>query len=165
MGSIKMKAIIENDIVVGVAVGNSAGMKIPRSLCHISQKNLRFDGLNIINAEYLKQFYIDGNGIKHIIQKDLSWQSVNCNFNDELVFKNNQWRVKNNEDKFQEAIELTKEKRKQAYTTEADPIKNEYDFDLISNPAEAETKKLQWIAKVKEIKARYPFPSQAIATD
>lgn len=122
---------------------------------------LRFDGLKVVDARTIKNFYIDEAGVKHIILHDPAWQPLVCNFDDELILDNNIWRIKNNSDKYYEEIDRIKAKRRSDYTREADPLKNEYDYDLIANPSNAEAKKHKWIAKVKEIKARYPFPSEA----
>ncbi|MDE1465381.1 hypothetical protein [Spartinivicinus poritis] len=154
---------IEKDLVIAGAenawvLGNEDKI-VKGSEFELPLSYLRYDGHNIIDVRTQNKFFIDEQGIKHITRFVGAWQYLECEYTDELIRENSQWRIKNNEDKCQERIEEIKSKRRQAYTTEADPLKNEYDYDLISNPAEAETKKLQWLAKVKEIKARYPFSS------
>ena len=46
--------------------------------------------------------------------------------------------------------------RSSAYKTESDPLKIEAEFDAMKNGTAPDYSK--WIAKVSEIKARYPFP-------
>ncbi|WP_420371977.1 hypothetical protein [Pseudomonas aeruginosa] len=47
-------------------------------------------------------------------------------------------------------------RRAEAYRLESDPIKTEVEFDSIR--AGVETDYSAWLAKVEEIKARYPLP-------
>ncbi len=51
--------------------------------------------------------------------------------------------------------------RKQAYSLESDPLKNEAEYDAIVGGGEPDYK--QWLAKIEEIKARYPLPVDAQA--
>ncbi|WP_051311532.1 hypothetical protein [Zooshikella ganghwensis] len=156
-----MKAIIDRDLIIGTVSGHCDGIEIPVYLKKHKLDTLRFDGEDIVSMSQYKKFYIDENAIKHVIQHNSAWQPLVCDFDDELILDNNIWRIKNNSDKYYEAIDRIKAKRRSDYTREADPLKNEYDYDLIANPSNAEVKKHKWIAKVKEIKARYPFPSEA----
>ncbi|MEN1710698.1 hypothetical protein DT380_34445 [Pseudomonas aeruginosa] len=48
--------------------------------------------------------------------------------------------------------------RANAYRLESDPLKTEAEFDAIK--AGVEPNYSAWIAKVEEIKARYPLPDQ-----
>jgi hypothetical protein len=66
--------------------------------------NERFDGAKIFTPRGVKVYYIDDKGIKHIKQYDESWQPLECDFNDELVFDSttNTWRVKTEQEKLQD---------------------------------------------------------------
>ena len=46
--------------------------------------------------------------------------------------------------------------RSSAYKTESDPLKIEAEFDALKNNTDPDY--TQWINKVNEIKARFPFP-------
>lgn len=46
--------------------------------------------------------------------------------------------------------------RSNAYKTESDPLKIEAEYDAMKNGTDPDYTK--WMAKVAEIKARYPFP-------
>ncbi|HCE6551799.1 TPA: hypothetical protein NH037_000297 [Pseudomonas aeruginosa] len=46
--------------------------------------------------------------------------------------------------------------RANAYRLESDPLKTEAEFDAIKAGTEPDYR--AWVAKVEEIKARYPFP-------
>ncbi|MBU2710802.1 hypothetical protein [Zooshikella harenae] len=156
-----MKAILDRDLIIGTVTGHCNGIEIPVYLHNHKLYTLRFNGEDIVSISQYKKFYIDKTGIKHIIQHNSAWQPLVCDFDDELILENGIWRIKNNNDKYNETINSVSAKRRSDYIKEADPLKNEYDYDLIVNPGNADAKKHQWIAKVKEIKARYPFPSKA----
>lgn len=47
--------------------------------------------------------------------------------------------------------------RRYAYAQESDALKNEADYDAIVNGSEPDYS--EWVAKVDEIKARYPMPA------
>ena len=46
--------------------------------------------------------------------------------------------------------------RQNAYKTESDPLKIEAEFDALKNNTDPDY--TEWINKVNEIKARFPFP-------
>lgn len=52
-----------------------------------------------------------------------------------------------------------REQRRRAYRQESDPLKNEADYDAIVSGEEPEY--TAWLAKVEEIKARYPLPDES----
>jgi hypothetical protein len=51
--------------------------------------------------------------------------------------------------------------RAQAYRNESDPLRNEADFDSLISGTEPDYS--AWIAKVQEIKLRYPKPDEVAA--
>lgn len=57
---------------------------------------------------------------------------------------------------FVETEDSIKAKRLAAYIRESDPLKNEAEYDAIVNGAQPDY--TLWLAKVAEIKARYPLP-------
>lgn len=55
-----------------------------------------------------------------------------------------------------DTIEQVQAKRQAAYVAESDPLKNEAEYDAII--AGTEPDYIAWLAKVAEIKARFPLP-------
>lgn len=53
------------------------------------------------------------------------------------------------------------ELRQQAYKRESDPLYIEWQFELESGNQDAESYKGKWLAKVEEIKRRYPLPANS----
>jgi len=51
--------------------------------------------------------------------------------------------------------------RQQAYKRESDPLYIEWQFELESGNQDAESYKDKWLAKVEEIKQRYPLPANS----
>ncbi|HEJ1166409.1 TPA: hypothetical protein SLU36_001288 [Pseudomonas aeruginosa] len=59
-------------------------------------------------------------------------------------------------ERVQQEYDAVLARRAEAYRLESDPIKTEVEFDSIR--AGVETDCAAWLAKVEEIKARYPLP-------
>jgi len=97
-----MKALIDKDLVIGIAEGDISDIEIPMKLQNLPLSQLRFDGQKIVDASTYTTFYVDENGTKHIIQHNPSWQELQCKFDDELVNENGVWRVKTKEDYLKE---------------------------------------------------------------
>lgn len=55
-------------------------------------------------------------------------------------------------------LEQVHGQRQAAYAAESDPLKNEAEYDAIIAAAEPDYS--AWLAKVAEIKARYPLPTE-----
>ena len=55
-------------------------------------------------------------------------------------------------------LEQVKAQRQAAYVAESDPLKNEAEYDAIVGGTEPDY--TAWMAKVAEIKARYPLPAE-----
>lgn len=96
-----MRGVIRDDLIVAISSEN--GVPIP----HSRIEYLRYDPVAkaVIDIRQLPQpytFYIDPNGVKHIVQIEPDWQPLDCNWDDELVFENGKWRIKTKEEKFQE---------------------------------------------------------------
>ncbi|HCF4138164.1 TPA: hypothetical protein NIE10_003269 [Pseudomonas aeruginosa] len=62
------------------------------------------------------------------------------------------------EDRRQAEYDAAVAARANAYRLESDPLKTEAEFDAIKAGVEPDYS--AWIAKVEEIKARYPLPDQ-----
>lgn len=92
-----MIAKINGDIVIGKMKGNITGVPIPSELLDLPAARLRFDGINIVDAKEYNQFYIDADGIKHIVD-DGSWQALMCSFDDVLIWEDDIWRIETDAD-------------------------------------------------------------------
>ncbi|HCL3797983.1 hypothetical protein IPC97_00695 [Pseudomonas aeruginosa] len=62
------------------------------------------------------------------------------------------------EDRRQAEYDAAVAARADAYRLESDPLKTEAEFDAIKAGTEPDYS--AWVAKVEEIKARYPLPDQ-----
>ncbi|WP_038292052.1 hypothetical protein [Zooshikella ganghwensis] len=154
------KAVVSYDLVIGKVCGDVEGHPIPNKLDQVPIHALRWNGEAIVNAHDYTAFYIDQQGIKHIIQHELSWQPLHCQFDEALLHKEGHWCVKNPMDHYLTQRAQVKAQRKQAFMIEADPLKNEYDYDREFNRPEVSQRRERWLMKVAEIKARYPFPAK-----
>ena len=95
-----VKYITENDLIYKIAPDS-------KEKIFIQDKRYNPQTNEIIDIKPLTKFYIDENGIKHIIRLKDTWQELNCKWDDELVFDGNKWRVKTYEEKL---IELKNKK-------------------------------------------------------
>lgn len=105
----KKFALIKEDLVQGF--GNQESWpKVPDDLIIHSITSLRFDGVKVINTNKIKNWLIDGSGLKRLpsMHPDKDWQAINCNFDDELIKESGVWRVKTDEDRQVEAKDIAK---------------------------------------------------------
>jgi len=88
-----MRYLAYLDVVVGSLQGNAGidGTGIPEST---PIDKLRYDGTNIVDATALTDFFIDADGLRHIVQHDPAWQALTCNWGDALINDAATWRVK-----------------------------------------------------------------------
>lgn len=114
-----MKAIVNKDLVISVVIGDVEALNIPEYLQNLPNYQLRFDGQKIVDASTYTTFYIDENGIKHIVQHDPSWQELQCKFDDILVKDSDtgNWRAMTEE-------EIKEQKEKERIQELSDACKN-----------------------------------------
>ncbi|CAZ66195.1 hypothetical protein [Pseudomonas phage LUZ7] len=62
------------------------------------------------------------------------------------------------EQRIKQEYDVVLAQRAEAYRTESDPLKTEAEFDAIK--AGVEPDYTAWLAKVEEIKERYPLPEE-----
>jgi len=110
-----MKAIISKDLIIGITEGDIFAPEIPIKLQNLPINRLRFNGKEVVDATTYTTFYIDKNGIKHIIQFDSTFQELKCNFDNELINDNDSWRVKTPKDYLQNYKQQKKAEIKQAF--------------------------------------------------
>lgn len=151
-GSGLMYALIDRDLLVGrTTESQSHGIKLMSS----SYYNLRFDGREIVDISSFDElvFYIDADGVKHIIEGE-GWQELTCSFDDDLVLDGGVWRIRNAQGDLDAEIQRVLDLRSSAYKLESDPLYIEWQFD------QTEEGEQLWRDKVLEIKERYPIPTE-----
>ena len=95
-----MKAILMDDLVVGVADGHiHDGAPIPQELQALSTNRLRWNGSAVVDAAQVSTWWIDENGHKRIAQSDPAWQSLTCAWDAVLVNDGGTWRVQTDADR------------------------------------------------------------------
>lgn len=87
-----MKVITNGDLVLGKASGDISGVEVPTNLIALPLNQLRYVNGSIQDVSSVTSWFIDQSGQKHIAQTDSSWQSLTCDWDDELVFDNT-WTV------------------------------------------------------------------------
>lgn len=90
--------VLQHDLVVGTASGNTEGPEISEQFRDVPMDRLRFNGTRLIDIAAINQFFVDSLGIKHIDNADPSWQPLRCAWDAPLVFDDGQWRVKTKAD-------------------------------------------------------------------
>ncbi len=84
-----MKAIVEDDLVVGIAEGDVPGHPIPDELAHLPAEALAFKDGKVIDVRKMRTFYIDEQGRRHIYQHNSKWKRVNGAYDAPLSRKGN----------------------------------------------------------------------------
>ena len=78
-------------------------------------------------------FYIDGKGIKHILQLNQNWQPLQCNYDDELINDNGIWRVKTETEKLQEKKQEKQEKLLSFEKQRVQKVCDEYGYNGLAD--------------------------------
>ena len=120
--------------MVTVVRGDS-GVPLPESLRATNEKSLRVVNGELVNAEEYTDFFIDKFGVKHVVQHDISWQAITCDFGDELVNDDSTWRKRTLADdtdnikisKKQECYQYTESLIDEAYSN---PTQSDVDVDF-----------------------------------
>jgi hypothetical protein len=82
------------DLIAAVAYagGGAGGVKVPDALLAVPQERWRFDGATVVDAATFNTFYIDANGVKHIVAA-AGWQQLACAYTDVVAQTNGVWAV------------------------------------------------------------------------
>lgn len=122
-----MQALIDEDLVVGLATGVASGVTVPPELRSLPLSRLRFDGASVVDISARGAFFIDGRGRKHIVQAESTWPEVSCSWDDDLLLDTGTWRVMTAADRLDGAKRVAKarlavaaEQARQAYITPGD---------------------------------------------
>ena len=86
-----MKAIIKGDLITGKGYG-FVGVDLPVSLENHDVGQLRFNGVDVVDVVDVVDFFIDGEGAKHIVNVD-NYQALSCGLLDVLALDGGVWRV------------------------------------------------------------------------
>ncbi|NOI20819.1 hypothetical protein F0223_21585 [Vibrio coralliilyticus] len=91
---------------------------------------LSLDRLRVIDGELVdamdySRFYIDAVGTKHIERHDETWQEIECGYSDVLIKDGSNWRLKNENDVYQEQYKAVDDKRQTEYTQRVRPYLEE----------------------------------------
>lgn len=79
-----MRVQIDGDLITGVVSGDLPGIDVPVSMEAIPTERMRFNGQVFIDISEVSQFYIDQDGVKHLLRLDPSWPRVTSAWDAEL---------------------------------------------------------------------------------
>ena len=86
-------AILDGDLVVGVANGVASGVPVPDALMAVPRDRLRWNGAALVDAAAINSFYLDPFGRKRIAQGDPSWPAVTCAYDAAVIDDGGTWRL------------------------------------------------------------------------
>lgn len=117
------KAILDGDLVVGVAEGDIVGIDIPKGFLSFPADRLRHVNGAIVDAVGFNRFYIDDRGRKHVDAADGLF-ALDCSWNDVLIASDAGWIVQDDAARLQAvkvtlcvAIDAEAERRRRQYIT------------------------------------------------
>ncbi|MGY3687564.1 hypothetical protein ACXAAV_12880 [Vibrio coralliilyticus] len=123
-----IKVVIDTSTdIVSSASGDLANLvAVPDSLVEALQLGeLRFLNNELVDAKNFSRFYIDTIGIKHIKRHDETWQEIECGYSDVLIKDGSTWRLKTEQDFYQEQYKAVDDKRQTEYTRRVRPYLEE----------------------------------------
>ncbi|NOI32307.1 hypothetical protein [Vibrio coralliilyticus] len=86
---------------------------------------LRVSNGQLVDAADYSRFYIDTVGVKHIERHDRTWQEIECGYSDVLIKDGSIWRLKTEQDVYQEQYKAVDDKRQTEYTRRVRPYLEE----------------------------------------
>ncbi|AYV20489.1 hypothetical protein [Vibrio mediterranei] len=155
-----MYAIIQNDLILGRTSEPQKHGQILKETAQFDQ--LRFDGEKIVSVAdlALEQFYIDNLGQKHIVDFGEGWQSLTCQFGDQLVRDNGVWRVRNTDDDHLEDKQKVDQFRQSEYTRRVRPYLEEADIKKHMGDQDEYTRLMDLAVQERaKIQAENPWPT------
>lgn len=153
------RALTHNDLVVGRTSFNQKPL-IPADLESYDASALRYDGSDIVLPGNYTTFYIDSDGVKHIIQHDDLWQELECAFDDDLTTDDDgNWKVKDSNDEYNENYSSIETSRTEAYTSRVRPYLEEANIKQYQGDEEEYTRLMELaVAERVAIQEEYPWP-------
>lgn len=144
----------DNDIP-NFATGSLPSLKfVPDNLKDaLTSGRLRTSNDELVDAADYSRFYIDAVGVKHIERHDVTWQEIECGYSDVLIKDGSSWRLKNDQDVYQEQYKAVDDKRQNEYTQRVRPYLEEaeikkhmgeqFEYDRLMDLAVQEREKIQ----------------------
>jgi hypothetical protein len=152
-----MFALIKVDLVIGrTTVSQTHGIKIDAEV----YSNLRFDGSKLVDISTLglTVFYIDSDGIKHIVEGD-GWQELECKFNDALVFNEGLWRIQTSTDIYNDLYVDIDVARQSEYTNRVRPFLEEAEIKKFSGDMDEYNRLMNLALDEREkVQNEHPWP-------
>lgn len=87
-----MKAIIEQDLVVGLVTGDAGDVDVPQALAGAPPHRLRYVGEEIVDAATITAWHVGVDGVKHAVAA-AGRQAITCAWDARLVNDAGTWRV------------------------------------------------------------------------
>jgi len=117
------------------------------------------DGVLVDAADY-SRFYIDAVGVKHIERHDETWQEIECAYSDVLIKDGSAWRLKTEQDVYQEQYKAVDDKRQSEYTQRVRPFIEEADIKKHMGDQDEYTRLMDLAVQEREkIQTENPWPT------
>ncbi|WP_019275461.1 hypothetical protein [Vibrio coralliilyticus] len=136
-------------------------LTVPDSLINaLSLERVRvFDG-GLVDAADYTCFYIDAIGVKHIERHDDLWQEIECGYSDVLIKDGSNWRLKNENDVYQEQYKAVDDKRQTEYTERVRPYLEEAEIKKHMGEQEEYIRLMDLAVEEREkIQVENPWPT------
>ncbi|WP_019274441.1 hypothetical protein [Vibrio coralliilyticus] len=127
---------------------------------------LSLDRLRVVDGELVDAvdyscFYIDAVGVKHIERHDETWQEIECGYSDVLVKDGSTWRLKTEQDVYQEQYKAVDDKRQSEYTLRVRPYLEEAEIKKHMGEQKEYTRLMDLAVQERErIQDEHPWPTE-----
>ncbi|WP_052131695.1 hypothetical protein ABF162_08260 [Vibrio coralliilyticus] len=117
------------------------------------------DGV-LVDAMDYSRFYIDAVGVKHIDRHDETWQEIECGYSDVLIKDGSSWRLKTEQDVYQEQYKAVDDKRQSEYTQSVRPYLEEAEIKKHMGDQDEYTRLMDLAVQEREkIQTENPWPT------
>ncbi|KFI13324.1 hypothetical protein IX95_05090 [Vibrio sp. B183] len=151
-----------NSDIPNLASGSMPNLlTVPDALINaLSLDRVRVVDGELVDAAVYSCFYIDAVGVKHIERYDETWQEIECGYSDVLVKDGSAWRLKTEQDLYQEQYKAVDDKRQMEYTQRVRPYLEEAEIKKHMGD-QAEYTRLMDLAvqEREEIQTENPWPT------
>ncbi|WP_019277085.1 hypothetical protein [Vibrio coralliilyticus] len=126
----------------------------------LSLDRLRVVDSDLVDAADYSRFYIDVVGVKHIKQHDETWQEIECRYSDVLIKDGSAWRLKTEQDVYQEQYKAVDDKRQTEYTKRVRPYLEEAEIKKHMGEQDEYTRLMDLAVQEREkIQTENPWPT------